>query len=283
MATSFFNDLMQTLGDRGRSLLGRVTRGPVQDRRPGRRSPRRCCRAAARPPAWRSPARCSTATRRRRWPCAARLPDGARGPVRRRIARSIDAAVAYGPTRRRDNGDPGAAGGGRGAPAGAVPPPQPCARRHRRAGAHAGRTHRPISGQRPDLRDVDDAISPTYSRPGSTAASSCCGRSTGRRPPTSWRRSSATRPCTTSTAGTTCVNRLEPPDRRCFAFFHPQLVDEPLIFVEVALTTDMPGAIAPLLDPDRVPDPAGGRDDRRLLLDLQHAEGAGRASRSVIS
>ena len=30
--------------------------------------------------------------------------------------------------------------------------------------------------------------------------------------------------------------RLEPPDRRCFGFFHPQLVDEPLIFVEVALT-----------------------------------------------
>ena len=34
--------------------------------------------------------------------------------------------------------------------------------------------------------------------------------------------------------------RLEPPDRRCFAFFHPQLVDEPLIFVEVALTREIP-------------------------------------------
>ena len=29
--------------------------------------------------------------------------------------------------------------------------------------------------------------------------------------------------------------RIDPPDRRCFAFFHPALVDEPLIFVEVAL------------------------------------------------
>ena len=48
-------------------------------------------------------------------------------------------------------------------------------------------------------------------------------------------------------------NRLAPTDRRCFAFFHPQLVDEPLIFVEVALTTDMPGAIAPLLDLARKP------------------------------
>jgi malonyl-CoA decarboxylase len=45
--------------------------------------------------------------------------------------------------------------------------------------------------------------------------------------------------------------RLQPDDRRCYAFFHPQLPDEPLIFVEVALTDDMPEAIAPLLAEDR--------------------------------
>ncbi|HRO61372.1 MAG TPA: malonyl-CoA decarboxylase family protein, partial [Burkholderiaceae bacterium] len=52
--------------------------------------------------------------------------------------------------------------------------------------------------------------------------------------------------------------RLEP-DRRCFAFFHPALPGEPLIFVEVALLAEMPAAIAPLLarktesqlDPDK--------------------------------
>jgi malonyl-CoA decarboxylase len=38
------------------------------------------------------------------------------------------------------------------------------------------------------------------------------------------------------------------PDRRCFAFFHPQLPSEPLIFVEVALVPDMPQAIAPLIE-----------------------------------
>lgn len=38
------------------------------------------------------------------------------------------------------------------------------------------------------------------------------------------------------------------PDRRCFAFFHPRLPDEPLIFVEVALLAEMPAAIAPLID-----------------------------------
>ena len=41
--------------------------------------------------------------------------------------------------------------------------------------------------------------------------------------------------------------RLDPVDRRCFAFFHPSLVDEPLIFVEVALTRDIPGSIQDLL------------------------------------
>jgi len=45
--------------------------------------------------------------------------------------------------------------------------------------------------------------------------------------------------------------RIEPSDRRCFAFFHPRLGDEPLIFVEVALTQDMPDAIAPLLASER--------------------------------
>jgi malonyl-CoA decarboxylase len=41
--------------------------------------------------------------------------------------------------------------------------------------------------------------------------------------------------------------RIDLPDRRCYAFFHPALVDDPLIFVEVALTRDIPGAIAPVL------------------------------------
>src|SRR5207248_814632 len=47
--------------------------------------------------------------------------------------------------------------------------------------------------------------------------------------------------------------RIDPVDRRCYAFFHPALADEPLIFVEVALTETIPGAIAPLLAVDRQP------------------------------
>ena len=41
--------------------------------------------------------------------------------------------------------------------------------------------------------------------------------------------------------------RLEA-DRRCFAFFHPALVDEPIIFVEVALSRGLTGDLEPLLD-----------------------------------
>ena len=51
------------------------------------------------------------------------------------------------------------------------------------------------------------------------------------------------------------LRRRLQPDRRCFAFFHPQLPDEPLIFVEVALLPEMAGAIAPLIDKRSVPLP----------------------------
>jgi malonyl-CoA decarboxylase len=45
--------------------------------------------------------------------------------------------------------------------------------------------------------------------------------------------------------------RIDPPDRRCYAFFHPALVDDPLIFVEVAVTREIPTAIAPILTSQR--------------------------------
>jgi len=46
-------------------------------------------------------------------------------------------------------------------------------------------------------------------------------------------------------------NRLDS-DRRCYGFFHPRLPDDPLIFVEVALTHDIAGCITPLLDESAV-------------------------------
>ena len=45
--------------------------------------------------------------------------------------------------------------------------------------------------------------------------------------------------------------RIDPGDRRLYAFFHPVLVDEPLIFVEVALINEVPSSITPILQEDR--------------------------------
>src|SRR5215469_9613373 len=50
--------------------------------------------------------------------------------------------------------------------------------------------------------------------------------------------------------------RIDPPDRRCYAFFHPALVDEPLIFVEVALTREIADAVPPILAARRETIPA---------------------------
>ena len=47
--------------------------------------------------------------------------------------------------------------------------------------------------------------------------------------------------------------RLQPADRRCFAFFHPVMPDEPLIFVEVALTAGIPDSIGEVLADSRQP------------------------------
>ena len=46
-------------------------------------------------------------------------------------------------------------------------------------------------------------------------------------------------------------SRLAPPDRKCFAFFHLAMPDEPLIFVEVALTDKIPDSIQSILVDDR--------------------------------
>jgi len=51
-------------------------------------------------------------------------------------------------------------------------------------------------------------------------------------------------------AGWKDLHRRLASDRRCFAFFHPALPEEPLIFIEVALTERISTTVAPLLDPD---------------------------------
>ena len=60
-------------------------------------------------------------------------------------------------------------------------------------------------------------------------------------------------------------------DRRCFAFFHPALPREPLIFVEVALTHGLPPSVDPLISIDReVLDP--GTADAAIFYSISNAQ-----------
>lgn len=45
--------------------------------------------------------------------------------------------------------------------------------------------------------------------------------------------------------------RVEPVDRRCYGYFHPQMADDPLIFVEVALTRELPSTIHEIIAEER--------------------------------
>jgi malonyl-CoA decarboxylase len=45
--------------------------------------------------------------------------------------------------------------------------------------------------------------------------------------------------------------RVEPVDRRCYGYFHPQMADDPLIFVEVALTRELPSTIHGIIAEER--------------------------------
>ena len=54
--------------------------------------------------------------------------------------------------------------------------------------------------------------------------------------------------------------RIQPEDRRCFAFFHPALIDEPLIFVEIALSNQIPATIDEILTTEPEQDFSGDYD-----------------------
>lgn len=54
--------------------------------------------------------------------------------------------------------------------------------------------------------------------------------------------------------------RIQPEDRRCLAFFHPSMPNEPLIFVEVALGRGTPSSVQKLLAEERTVLPAHQAD-----------------------
>lgn len=65
--------------------------------------------------------------------------------------------------------------------------------------------------------------------------------------------------------------RLLPPDRRCYAFFHPVMPDEPLIFVEVALSKGIPGSIQQVLAQARQPLPVE-RTDTAVFYSISNCQ-----------
>ncbi len=66
--------------------------------------------------------------------------------------------------------------------------------------------------------------------------------------------------------------RLDPHDRRCFAFFHPALIDEPLIFVEVALEPGIPASIHTLLDSDGGPQNANPEPQVAVFYSISNCQ-----------
>ncbi|MDP6343542.1 MAG: malonyl-CoA decarboxylase [Alphaproteobacteria bacterium] len=65
-------------------------------------------------------------------------------------------------------------------------------------------------------------------------------------------------------------NRLDS-DRRCFAFFHPRMPDEPLIFVEVALVSGMADNVQVLLD-EHAPEGDPRRADSAIFYSISNAQ-----------
>jgi malonyl-CoA decarboxylase len=71
------------------------------------------------------------------------------------------------------------------------------------------------------------------------------------------------------------LRRRLAPDRRCFAFFHPALPGEPLIFVEVALVEGLATAVAPLLSQDSDEETAGtqaARVDTAIFYSISNCQ-----------
>ncbi|TCO70816.1 malonyl-CoA decarboxylase domain-containing protein [Rhodovulum euryhalinum] len=65
--------------------------------------------------------------------------------------------------------------------------------------------------------------------------------------------------------------RVQPADRRCFAFFHPAMPDEPLIFVQVALTRGIPGSVDALLAEGRA-QIAGDQADTAVFYSITNCQ-----------
>lgn len=67
-------------------------------------------------------------------------------------------------------------------------------------------------------------------------------------------------------------SRIEPENRCCYAFFHPSLTDEPLIFVAVALTTGIPESIGEILDSENAPGTDNGKFTTAVFYSISNCQ-----------
>ncbi len=169
----------------------------------------------------------------------------------------------------------GAAGGGQGAAAAGAgaAAPQAADAVHGDPGRDQvpRRSARLPAGGRPGrsaARGARESISTRCWRAGSTSASSTCSGSTGPAPPSLLEKLVGYEAVHEIRSWRDLKNRLDS-DRRCYAFFHPRMPTEPLIFVEVALVRGLADSVQRLLDAEG----AGARSrrggHRNLLLDQQ--------------
>ena len=223
----------------GPQLLPRSLGGAGPARTTSTSWPTRCSRAAARPRAWPSRARSSTAIARstpeeRRafleFLAETMQPDpngGDAAPPRPISTHPGDTAMSALQAR-----------GGKPAP-GVLPPPEPGARRHRPDRRHAPRPadrRRRAGAWRASRRDLMHLLASWFNR-----GFLVLRRIDWQTPAAILEKIIAYEAVHEIQGWDDLRRRLDPADRRCFAFFHPSLIDEPLIFVEVALTRDMPG------------------------------------------
>ena len=271
MNTSFFGEMLQTIAERGRAL-DRPHARSARSRRAALGQPGRAVRGAAVRPrrglGRRARARDPRPLRRADDRSAHRLLRGAGEPVRPRPRAA-----------RRRGRRPGASAPSDAAAAELHRASEP--RRQelfRRLNLAPGGTAALVR-MREQLIDAHGSsrrsrrrrrrLSSTCSRPGSTAASWCCGRIDWSTPANLLEKIIRYEAVHAIRDWDDLRRRIDPPDRRCYAFFHPALIDEPLIFVEVALTRGIPAAIAPILSAKRERDRRRAGDDGGVLFDLQ--------------
>ncbi|MDX2264509.1 MAG: malonyl-CoA decarboxylase family protein [Hyphomicrobiales bacterium] len=66
--------------------------------------------------------------------------------------------------------------------------------------------------------------------------------------------------------------RLDLADRRCYAFFHPSMVDDPLIFVEVALDKETPASIQKVLEQETRPPAIAGDPTTAVFYSISNCQ-----------